>query len=113
MADYHSLFDKFIQIISDEVSEKVSDNISKTINPLTSTEEIILMNVDGTSKLIDLAVPTIYGLVNQKKIPHYKKSGRLYFVKSEIIEWIKSGKQETKSELENRADEYLSKNRLF
>lgn len=109
MTNYNILLEELIKLIS----EKVSDNINKSINPLTSTEEEILMNVDGTSKFIDLAIPTIYGLVHQKKIPHYKKSGRLYFMKSEILEWIKSGKQESKSDIEIRANEYLSKNRLF
>jgi predicted DNA-binding transcriptional regulator AlpA len=109
MSNYNRIFEELINVIS----EKVADNINKEIKPITITEEEIPVNVDGISKFVDLAVPTIYGLVHQKKIPHYKKSGRLYFLKSEILDWIKSGKQETKSELENRADEYLSKNRLF
>lgn len=109
MTNYNVLFEEIIQRISD----RVTDNIIKTINPSTTTEEDTFLTIDETAKLLNLAKPSVYGLVHQNKIPYHKKSKRLYFLKSEIIYWIKSGKKESKSELENRADEYLSKNRLF
>lgn len=109
MTNYNILFEEIIQKISD----RVTDNIIKSINTSPTPEEDRFLTIDETSKLIDLAIPSIYGLVHKNKIPFHKKSKRLYFLKSEIIDWIKSGKKESKSELENRADEYLSKNRLF
>ena len=39
-----------------------------------------------------LAKKTIYNLVSRRKIPHYKKGGRLYFDKQELTEWKRSGK---------------------
>jgi predicted DNA-binding transcriptional regulator AlpA len=109
MTNYNVLFDEIIQKISD----RVTDNIMKAIKPSVPTEEDLFLTIDQTSKMIDLAKPSIYGLVHKNKIPFHKKSKRLYFLKSEILDWIKSGKQTTKSELEIRANEYLSKNRLF
>jgi predicted DNA-binding transcriptional regulator AlpA len=33
---------------------------------------------------------TIYGLVNQNRIPFHKRAGRLYFFENELINWIRS-----------------------
>jgi hypothetical protein len=46
---------------------------------------------------------TIYRLVRSKKIPFHKKS-KLYFYKSELNDWIRSGKGKTVQELEMEAD---------
>lgn len=109
MCNYNILFEEIIRKISDQVT----DNIMKAINTSTTPEEDRFLTIDETSKIIDLAKPSIYGLVHKNKIPFHKKSKRLYFLKSEILDWIKSGKQESKSDLEIRANEYLSKNRLL
>lgn len=109
MSNYNILFEEIIRKISDQVT----DNIMKAINPSINPEEDRFLTIEETSKIIDLAKPSIYGLVHKNKIPFHKKSKRLYFLKSEILDWIKSGKQATKSDLEIRANEYLSKNRLF
>lgn len=76
----------------------------------TSQEE--LLTIETLSKLIDRSKPSIYSLVHHRKIPHIKKSKRLYFEKSKILEWIKSGTVATTSDIEAKANEYLSKNRL-
>lgn len=109
MSNFNMPFSEIINLISDQVAEKVLKNL----NPSNSSTEDIFMNIEETSKLIDLSVSTVYGLVHKNKIPYHKKGKRLYFLKSEILDWIKSGKIETTSELESRANEYLSKNKLF
>lgn len=109
MTNFNVLFEELIKVIS----ERVSDNILKKINSSATNEEVIFLNIDDAAKMIDLAKPTLYGLVHQNKIPYHKKSKRLYFLKSEILDWIKSGKRITKSEIELKADEYLMKNQLF
>jgi excisionase family DNA binding protein len=109
MTNYNILFEEIIKKISDRVAE----NIIKNINTPTPPEDIIILDIDEASKLTKLAKATIYGLVNQNKIPYYKKSKRLYFLKSEILDWVIGGKQNSKSEIEIKANEYLSKNRLY
>ena len=64
MTNYNVLFEEIIQ----KISEKVSDNIIKAINPSTKSEEDRFLTIDETSKLIDLAKPSIYGLVHKNKI---------------------------------------------
>jgi hypothetical protein len=35
---------------------------------------------------------TIYTKAGQKQIPHLKRDGRLWFKRSDLIEWIETGK---------------------
>lgn len=95
------------------LTEQITENILKVINPSKTPDEDALISIDETVKIINLSKATIYGLTHRKEIPFHKRGKRLYFIKSEILQWIKSGKRETKSELEERANEYLSKNRLY
>lgn len=46
-----------------------------------------------------LARSTIYGLVNKRQVPHFKKGGKLFFSSTELIAWIRQGRQLTKSEI--------------
>jgi hypothetical protein len=46
-----------------------------------------------------LARASIYGLVCKKSIPCFKKGKKLYFSRLELIDWIKSGRCKTKSEI--------------
>ena len=58
-------------------------------------------------KTTGLAKPTIYGLCADHKIPHSKPSGKkLYFSKRELLEWLKSGKRRTQSELALEAETF-------
>ena len=95
------------------LAEQITENIKKAIEPSNSSIEDVFMNIDETAKFIDFAKPSVYGLVHQNRIPYHKKGKRLYFLKAEILEWLKSGKKETKNEIEAKANEYLLKNSLF
>jgi predicted DNA-binding transcriptional regulator AlpA len=106
---FYMITEAGIKVLTDQITEK----ILQAINFSKPSDEDAFLNIDETAKLIDLAKTSVYGLVHKNKIPYHKKSKRLYFLKSEILDWVKSGKKESKSELESRADEYLSKNRLF
>lgn len=52
------------------------------------------------------AKATVYEWVSNGEIPHYKGEKRLRFLKSEIDQWIKTGKRKTQAELAAEADTY-------
>jgi len=54
------------------------------------------------------AKPTAYNWVHNSDIPHHKRGKKLYFLKSEIDAWLKTGRKKTVSEIEAEADAYLS-----
>lgn len=68
-----------------------------------------LLMIEDAAKFLNLAVPTIYGKVSNNSIPYNKQGKRLYFLKSELIEYIKQGRNKTNLEIEKEAESYLSK----
>jgi len=67
-----------------------------------------LLTIAQAAKFLNLSTPTIYGKVSRNEIPVNKQGKRLYFYKSELAEWIKSGRKKTVSEIAQEVDEYLA-----
>lgn len=65
------------------------------------------LNIEEVADFLDLAVPTVYGLVHRRQIPHIKMGKYLKFKKSKIIEWLESGNKKTKRELIAEAQKYV------
>jgi len=55
------------------------------------------------------AKATAYGWVHDGSIPCHKGAKKLRFLKSEIDEWLKSGKRKTVAEIKAEADKYLNR----
>ena len=53
------------------------------------------------------AKPTVYGWVHSSIIPFHKRAKKLFFLKSEIDIWLKTGRKKTVAEIESEADIYL------
>lgn len=106
-----------IYMLSEEgikvLAEQITKQIKSSLKNKFSSEEDEFLSIDEAAKLIKLTKPTVYGLVHQKNIPFHKKGKRLYFLKSEILDWIKGGKCKTKSDIRKQADAYLVNNNLF
>ncbi|WAC12974.1 helix-turn-helix domain-containing protein [Dyadobacter pollutisoli] len=92
-------FDQLPRAVS-ELHQKI-DSIQDLL--LESRQQILptieLMTISQAAEFLNLSVQTLYGKVCHREIPVSKKGKRLYFYKSELEEWIKSGKKKTMSEL--------------
>jgi excisionase family DNA binding protein len=64
-----------------------------------------LLTIIQASKLVNLSVATIYSKVCRNEIPVNKQGKKLYFIKSELLDWIKSGRIKTISELRSEAEQ--------
>jgi excisionase family DNA binding protein len=62
-----------------------------------------LLTIRQTAELLSVAVPTVYSYVHFRQIPCMKRRGRVYFSKSELLAWIKSGKRSTQDEIKTNA----------
>lgn len=71
------------------------------------------MNIEELRKYLPShpAKQTVYGWVNQKKIPYYKgKNGKqLSFLKSEIDEWMKDGSHKSLDDLQREAVAFVTR----
>ena len=75
------------------------------------SDDDLPVDINEASKIIGRAKGTIYNKISTHSIPHHKKGGSIYFFKSELLEWLKTGKVETDEELEQGKNERL--NNLF
>lgn len=66
------------------------------------------ITIKQASNVLTLSVQTIYGLVSKKAIPCSKVGKRLYFLESELVAWIKSGRKLTVAEIDRNAELHLS-----
>lgn len=66
------------------------DNIEKQLSEKSILEKDVL-TMSEACQLLDISPSNLYKLTSQKKIPHYCPMGKkLYFEKSELVNWMKS-----------------------
>lgn len=66
-----------------------------------------LLTIQEVAKYINMAVPSVYGLVHHKKIPHIKRGKRLIFERTQIVEWLTLGRRKTVTDIQHEADLYI------
>lgn len=79
--------------------------ISQRKQPTPAIDE--LLTVQQAATFLNLAVPTIYSMVQRKELPVFKRAGRLYFSKTELVDYVKAGRKKTTTEIESEAAAYL------
>jgi predicted DNA-binding transcriptional regulator AlpA len=91
------------QLTAEEIRHLFRDEIERFFGTADSRTK---PDVDETgkgaafaSRITGKAIPTIYSLVHQRLIPHSKRGGDLYFSRSELEEWIRSGRRKTRAEI--------------
>lgn len=52
-----------------------------------------IMNVSDCALMLGKSKDTIRKYISDVSIPFYKKNGSIYFLRSEILNWIKDGKR--------------------
>jgi predicted DNA-binding transcriptional regulator AlpA len=105
---FYLISDKGIKVLA----ERITENLKKELGPPANETRLqdTFLDVSQLTDLLDLASQTIYGLVHRRKIPYHKRNKKLYFIKDEIIDWVKSGKKEQVS-VSDKVDDFLSKKR--
>jgi len=103
-------FDKLpeaVTMLAKEVSELKALLLKQSEQPSTEPQDELL-TIQQASELLNLSVPTLYSKVSKREISSMKRSKRLYFSRTELIEYLKAGKRKTSAEIEAEADAYLS-----
>lgn len=95
----HYSFDQLPRAVSElhQKLDNLQDLLLESRQPIPQTIE--LMTISQAAEFLNLSVQTLYGKVCHREIPVSKKGKRLYFYKSELEDWIKSGKKKTMTEL--------------
>ncbi len=95
---------KLILTTQDELEQIVQASVRKVLNETNhgnSTPADQWFNIEQASDFLGLAVQTIYQKVSGLGIPFHKKGKKLWFLKSELDQWLKDGRQKTRQEIED------------
>src|SRR3990170_1117157 len=95
MITYDTIPQALSQII-EELAELRTDLKKSTTNHNQIDE---VLTVSQAAVFLSLTVPTIYGLISKREIPHFKRSRRVYFSRDELINYLKAGRCKTNSEI--------------
>ena len=79
-----------------------------THQPQEKPEQDDFGDTDLAAAVTGLAKSTIYSLASKKMIPHSKQGKRLYFRRSELLDWIRAGRRKTQDEIRAEAHTYTS-----
>lgn len=96
-----------VTLLTKEVSEIKALLLKKSEQQPTQPQDELL-TIQQASELLNLSVPTLYSKCSKREISFMKRSKRLYFSRTEIIEYLKAGKRKSSAEIEAEADAYLS-----
>lgn len=95
------------------ISERVTANILKAVRneqPTTNQPEQLL-TIQEAAEFLSLTVPTMYSKVSKGELPVMKRSKRLYFSRTELLEYLKDGRKKSNAEIEQEAKAYLLNNK--
>jgi excisionase family DNA binding protein len=76
-------------------------------NTVHKPDKNVFLTIKDAAKILNLAVPTVYGLVHYSAIPYNKRGQRLYFSEEELLAWIKAGRRSTVDEIKESARQSL------
>ena len=96
-------------VIIDCVNSCLKNNKQVNTEPTETSEQFL--TVQETAIYLNLTVPTIYSKVSKGELPVMKRGKRLYFSRTELMEYIKEGRKKSNLEIELEAENYLSKNK--
>ena len=90
------------------------DGLEKKINlsiPKKKDDDNERMDVAAAQKYIPghPAIQTIYGWTSSGNIPYHKIGKRIYFVKSELDEWLSRDQHKSEDDLCKEAEEYVKR----
>lgn len=88
-------FERLPQMVA-ELNEKLDSimwrlDMQEKLCPPPSGKE--LLTVSEVAELIGKSVATVYAMTSERRIPFRKRGNKLYFFKTEVMDWIEKGGQ--------------------
>ena len=88
-----------------ELNRQIYAEMQSNQVQVNSNSQNEILTIDEASVVVNLAKPTIYSLTSKFKIPFFKKNKKLYFKRSQLLEWISEGFNPTDAQLIKEAKE--------
>jgi len=89
----------------------IQDVVKSTLNraDLERSVQEGFLDINEAANYLKIARQTLYGFTSQRLIPFIKKGKRIYFRKTDLENWLLSGRKATKSEIEAAGFPVLAK----
>jgi excisionase family DNA binding protein len=81
-----------------------------TVPPVQNQAEVLL-TVPEAAQFLTLSVATIYTLTSRGELPFMKRSKRNYFLKEDLVNYLKAGRSKTNKEIAAIAEGRQPKNK--
>ena len=91
------------------VKEAQTEIQSERVEPTEHPEQ--LLSIQQAAEFLSLSVPTLYSKVSKGELPVMKQGKRLYFSRTELMEYVKAGRKKSNAEIEAEVKAYLSNNK--
>lgn len=99
-----------IQAITKEVTEHVLAGLSGVLKPKPADR---YLNLNEAAAFLNLKPCSIYNKIASRELPHIKRGNRLYFLESDLREYLNGGRQMTAAEVEAAAADYCNEKSGF
>jgi excisionase family DNA binding protein len=96
-------------VIINCVNSCLRNNKQESKAPTNQPEQ--LLTIQEAAEFLSLTVPTMYSKVSKAELPVMKRSKRLYFSRTELLEYLKDGRKKSNAEIEQEAKAYLLNNK--
>jgi len=97
----------------DEINLKLdtilSEIGSQTAKSENKSDQEVFMTVAEAASFLRLSTSRVYTLISKKELPFLKRTKRCYFLKSELIDYLKKGRELSNSEVSEATDNILEK----
>lgn len=97
-----------IQELKDLFKESMREALQER-SPAEPAPSALLSFTEATH-FLKIAGPTLYGYTSRRKIPFLKKGKKLYFRRSDLEDWLQSGRRKTVEEIAAEAGTFTLKN---
>jgi excisionase family DNA binding protein len=94
------------QLFRQELETYFEANKQPEQTPTDQPEQ--LLSIQQAAEFLRLSVPTLYSKVSKREIPFMKAGKRLYFSRVELMEYVKTGRKNTITELKQATESHLS-----
>lgn len=95
-----------------ELLEGKTISTSQSSNPDFQPIPKEILSVEEVAELTGLARQTIYTSVCKRLIPHFKARRKVYFKRSEILDWMLQDRRETKSKVAAKAADFIEAQKI-
>jgi len=95
-----------VKYIKESLNEARNESAKSDSDRWFNLDELISYLPDKPKKA------SVYTLVRNRILPHYKRQKVLFFLKSEIDSWLKTSRRKTKAEIDAERDSFLSRKSL-